>query len=101
MRRSPAGSIEYTATSDVIIEVDLLEVASDTLPSLGRAVLMDGVYVATLQDLCILKAWVYVAGDDDRREKDSADFSWCLQELVVRKLPFIDAFVILDMLACY
>lgn len=59
---------------------------------------IDGVYVASLQDLCITKARAFVPGDGDRREKDFEDFSWCLKELTVRKLPFIDDFVILNVL---
>jgi len=35
-------------------------------------------------------------GDEDRREKDFKDFYWCLEELMKRKLPFIDVFGILN-----
>jgi len=32
-------------------------------------------------------------------ERTFRDYSWCLKELMIRKLPFIDVVVILDMLA--
>jgi len=65
------GSIEYTATADLIIGVDFIEIGSDTIPSLGQPVLIDGVFVTSLQDLCITKARAYaINGNEDRREKD-------------------------------
>lgn len=53
-------SIVITATSDIIIGVDLIEVGSNTLPSLWQPVSIDGLYVTSLQDLCIAKARAYV-----------------------------------------
>jgi len=56
--------------------MELLQIGSLVVPALGPAVLILGVYVASIADLSVMKAGAFMYGDVERREKDLADFRY-------------------------